>query len=67
VIDVMKRPKKTVSVVMPVELYDLLAEKAEETNRTIPGYIRQVLKGREPPLDWPIGGIPPMEEPQQGP
>ncbi len=52
-----KSPKKTVSVSMPVELYDLLAERAEATSRTLPGYICQVLKGREPPVDWPLGGM----------
>ncbi len=61
VIYMIKGPKKTVSVSMPVELYDLLAKKAEETNRTVPGYIRQILKGHEPPIDWPLGGPPPPE------
>ncbi len=56
-----KGSKKTVRIVMPVELYDLLAEKAEETCRTVPGYILQVLKGHEPPVDWPRGGILPSK------
>ncbi len=62
-----KDPKKKVSVIMPVALYELLEERAEATGRTVPGYIRQVLKGYEPPLKWPIGGIPPVDAPQQGP
>ncbi len=57
-----KGPKKTVGVVMPEKLYDLLAEKAKERDQTVPSYIRQVLKGREPPVDWPLGGRFPGEE-----
>ena len=39
-----KAPKKTVSVLMQLELYEWVAEQAVKTDRTIPGYIRQVLK-----------------------
>lgn len=39
-----KGPKKTVGVVLPLELYERLAVLAEDTGRTVPGYIRQVLK-----------------------
>lgn len=39
-----KGPKKTVSVVMPLELYEQLALRAEDESRSVPGYIRQVLK-----------------------
>ncbi len=37
-------PKKAVSVLMPLELYEQIKEQAEQTNRTVPGCIRQVLK-----------------------
>jgi len=41
----MKRgPKKTVGVTMPLELYQTLKELAEEDQRSIPSYIRLVLK-----------------------
>jgi len=39
----MKGPKKTVSVSMPLELYDTLKKLATEDYRSIPNYIRQVL------------------------
>lgn len=39
-----KGPKKTVGVILPLELYEWLAALAEDTGRTVPGYIRQVLK-----------------------
>ena len=39
-----KTPKKTVGVVMPLELYEWLSMLAEDTGRTVPGYIRQILK-----------------------
>lgn len=39
-----KGPKKTVGIVLPLELYERLAVLAEDTARTVPGYIRQVLK-----------------------
>lgn len=37
-------PKKTVAVAMPLELYEQLSALAGDTCRTVPGYIRQVLK-----------------------
>lgn len=37
-------PKKTVSVIMPMELYEWLQLLAEDTSRSVPAYIRQVLK-----------------------
>lgn len=37
-------PKKTVSLVLPAELYELLKNRAQETCYTLPAYIRQVLK-----------------------
>ena len=39
-----KGPKKAVGVVMPLELYEQVKEQADRTARTVPGYIRQVLK-----------------------
>lgn len=39
-----KEPKKSVSVLMPLELYEQVREQAEKGSRTIPSYIRQVLK-----------------------
>lgn len=38
-----KGPRKTVSVVMPVELYETIKGLAEEDVRSIPSYIRLVL------------------------
>ena len=38
------RPKKTVSVLLPEELYQELLEKAEHSSRPLSAYIRQVLK-----------------------
>lgn len=57
-----KGPKKTVSVVLPLELYERLALLAKDTSRTVPAHIRQVLKGYlwhlencpESLKDWPI-------------
>lgn len=41
----MKRgPRKTVSVVMPLELYDTIKRLAEEDVRSVPSYIRLVLR-----------------------
>lgn len=37
-------PRKTVSVVMPVELYEAIKRLAEEDVRSIPSYIRLVLR-----------------------
>lgn len=39
-----KGPRKTVSVILPLELYDTLAALAEEDNRSVPNYIRRVLR-----------------------
>lgn len=39
-----KGPKKTVSIVMPLELYETLKELAKEDVRSIPGYVRLVLQ-----------------------
>ena len=36
--------RKTVSLAMPQELYDRLKELAKEDCRTIPSYIRQLIK-----------------------
>lgn len=38
-----KGPKKTVNVSMPLELYETLKRLAEESFRSIPSYIRIVL------------------------
>jgi len=46
--------KKTVGVIMPIKLYEEVQKMAELTQRTVPGYIRQVLKGRLPPVDRPL-------------
>ncbi len=41
----MKRgPKKTVSILIPEEMYQELAEQAEHSSRTLSGYIRQILR-----------------------
>lgn len=40
-----KGPKKTVSVTMPLEMYEWLKILSEDTSRTLSGYIRQILKG----------------------
>lgn len=39
-----KGPKKTVSVVMPLEVYNALAKLAEEDDRSVPSYIRLSLR-----------------------
>lgn len=39
-----KGPRKTVSVAMPMELYETLKRLAEEDVRSIPSYIRLVLR-----------------------
>lgn len=39
-----KGPKKTVHVLMPVELYEQLRALAEATGRSLPAYIRYILK-----------------------
>ena len=38
-----KGPKKTVNVLMPLDLYEILKELAEKHCRSIPSYIRIVL------------------------
>jgi len=41
----MKRElKKTVKVTMPQELYDTVKKMAKETYRTVPSYIRVILR-----------------------
>lgn len=39
-----KGPRKTVSVSMPPELYEIIKRLAEEEVRSVPGYIRVVLR-----------------------
>lgn len=39
-----KGPKKTVSVLIPEELYQELTQEAGQTSRSLSAYIRQVLK-----------------------
>ena len=39
-----KGPKKVVSVLMPMDLYEQVKEQAEQGSRTVPRYVRQVLK-----------------------
>ena len=39
-----KEPRKTVSVVIPLELYETIKRLAEEEVRSVPGYIRVVLR-----------------------
>ena len=36
--------KKTVQVLIPMELYELLREHAEEEQRTLSGQIRQIIR-----------------------
>ncbi len=48
-----KIPQKVVSVTMPVELYERLKKLADAANRTVPGYIRQLLDRHLPSLDGP--------------
>ena len=38
-----KGPKKTVAVLMPMELYEQLRGLAEHSSRSLPSYIRQIL------------------------
>ena len=40
-----KGPRKSVSVALPLELYERVKEQAERTGRRVPGFIRQVVKG----------------------
>lgn len=39
-----KGPKKTVQVLMPMDLYERLKALADATSLSLPAYIRQVLK-----------------------
>lgn len=39
-----KGPKKTVTVLMPAELYERLSTQAEDSSRSLSSYIRQALK-----------------------
>lgn len=57
-----KGPKKTVSVTIPLEMYEWLKILSEDTSRTLSGYIRQILKAylwhleNRPDTmgDWPV-------------
>ena len=40
----MKEPKKTVYLLLPLSLHERLTQLAQESGRTLPGYIRQVVK-----------------------
>ena len=44
VISMISGPKKTVSVLLPEELYQELVKKAEHSSRPLSAYIRQVIK-----------------------
>lgn len=37
-------PKKTVGVLMTLKMYDQISVQAKEKDRTVPAYIRQVLR-----------------------
>lgn len=37
-------PKKTISILVPVELYQELVKEAERSSRSMSAYIRQVLR-----------------------
>lgn len=39
-----KGPKKTVGVLMSLKMYDQINVQAKERDRTVPSYIRQVLR-----------------------
>ena len=39
-----KVPMKQISLRIPLELYEQLQQQAQDTTRTIPGYIRYILK-----------------------
>lgn len=47
----MPGPKKTISVLVPEELYQELTQLAEGSSRSLSAYIRQVLKGHIQYLD----------------
>ena len=40
----MQDPKRTISILLPEELYQELAKQAEHSSRSLSAYIRQVLK-----------------------
>lgn len=40
----MKGPKKSVRVDIPMDLYEQLRDEAKQTMRTVPGYIRYILR-----------------------
>lgn len=44
VIHVIKGPKKSVGVLMSMEMYERVKKQAERKDKTMPGYIRQVLR-----------------------
>lgn len=44
VIRMREGPKKTVSILLPLDLYEELIELAEGNSRPVSAYIRQVLK-----------------------
>lgn len=44
VILMVNRPKKAISVLVPMDLYCQLKVQAEKTNRTVSGYVRQILR-----------------------
>lgn len=39
----LKGPKKPVSLGLPEECYDKIKELADDTNRTVPSYIRMIV------------------------
>ena len=41
----MRRPKKTVSILLPLDLYDSLHQHAVADDHTMSGEIRQILRG----------------------
>lgn len=41
----MKQPKKIVSLRLPVPMYERVSNLARETGRTVPNYIRWILRG----------------------
>ena len=38
------KEKKIISVRLPIDLYAMIKAQAEQTNRTVPGYIRYALR-----------------------
>lgn len=47
----MKEPKKAVSLLLPLPVYERLSRLAAESYRTVPGYIRQIIKAYLRDLD----------------